>query len=134
MAKKTLEQLGKAEFQNSPAFTVTELSVDLPQPHLRASDHTRFRPWLAKKLLPLDTQTRLHSIQIGNGLLLGTPYDFSGELSLAIGYHFKRSGTHAVVTSFNGDYIGYVVPQKITITGIMKRGSCPSSAPTMALT
>ena len=112
LAKMTLEHLGKASFKSSPTFSVAELTVHLPQHHLRASDHTRFRPWLAEKVLPLDTTTRVHAMRIGKILLFGTPCDFSGELSLSIADHFNRSGKHAVVTSFNGDYIGYVVPQK----------------------
>ena len=112
MATMTLQHLEDAEFNQTNAFAADELTVDLPEPHLRASDHTRIRPWLAGKLLPLDTQTRIHAMRIGDILLLGTPCDFSGELSLTIANHFNRSGFHAVVTSFNGDYIGYVVPQK----------------------
>ena len=108
----TMQHLKEAEFLDVTRFAVSELTVDLPQPHLRASDHTRFRPWLAGKLLPLDTQTRIHAMQLGKVLLLGTPCDFSGELSIQIADHFNRYGHHAVVTSFNGDYIGYVVPQK----------------------
>lgn len=112
MAKMTLQHLEDAEFINANKFAVGELTVNLPEPHLRASDHTRFRPWLAGKLLPLETQTRIHAMRIGDILLLGTPCDFSGELSLSIANHFNKSGFQAVVTSFNGDYIGYVVPQK----------------------
>ena len=45
-------------------------------------------------------------------LLLGTPCDFSGELALQLQSSWHKEELEIVCTSFNGDYIGYVVPQK----------------------
>ena len=43
---------------------------------------------------------------------ISTPCDFSGELALGIKDYARRNGLQAVVTSFNGDYIGYVIPSR----------------------
>ena len=45
-------------------------------------------------------------------LLLGTPCDFSGELALQLQSSWHKDELEIVCTSFNGDYIGYIVPQK----------------------
>jgi hypothetical protein len=43
---------------------------------------------------------------------LSTPCDFSGELALALKDTLRARGFDAVVTSFNGDYVGYVIPPR----------------------
>ena len=51
-------------------------------------------------------------LRVGNIVMLGTPCDFSGEFNRSIDSLAKRHGLHAMVTSFNGGYIGYVTPGK----------------------
>ena len=40
---------------------------------------------------------------------VSTPCDFSGELALSVKNALRPRGIEVVVTSFNGDYIGYVI-------------------------
>lgn len=40
------------------------------------------------------------------------PCDFSGELALGIKDCLRARGADAVITSFNGDYVGYVIPAR----------------------
>ena len=51
-------------------------------------------------------------LRIGNIVMLGTPCDFSGEFNASIDSIATQYGMHAMVTSFNGGYIGYVTPVK----------------------
>ena len=51
-------------------------------------------------------------LRVGNIVMLGTPCDFSGEFNRSIDALAERHGLHAMVTSFNGGYIGYVTPGK----------------------
>jgi neutral ceramidase len=44
--------------------------------------------------------------------MLGTPCDFSGEFNASIDSVASNLGMRAMVTSFNGGYIGYLTPQK----------------------
>src|SRR5690606_24653947 len=39
-----------------------------------------------------------------------TPGDYSGELAVLLKEEARGVGWHAAVTSFNGDYTGYIVP------------------------
>jgi neutral ceramidase len=43
---------------------------------------------------------------------VSTPCDFSGELALGIKDFLRQRGGDAVITSFNGGYIGYVIPAR----------------------
>lgn len=54
----------------------------------------------------------LQAWRIGDALWLSTPCDYSGELALELKSLAHTKALHAVVTSFNGDYVGYVVPAK----------------------
>ena len=43
-------------------------------------------------------------------LWITTPCDFSGEYALQLKNSLSAYGFHANVTSFNGGYVGYIVP------------------------
>ena len=51
-------------------------------------------------------------MRLGDGLWLSTPCDFSGELALDVKALARERGLAAAVTSFNGDYVGYVIPAR----------------------
>jgi hypothetical protein len=43
---------------------------------------------------------------------ISTPCDYSGELAVGIKDMLRTRGFAGVVTSFNGDYVGYVIPSR----------------------
>ena len=91
-------------------FGTLGLSVSLPELNVRVSDGVRLRPWLAGQLVPARTRTYLQAFRIQDAVWVSTPCDFSGELALGIKDFLRaRTGRRAVITSFNGDYVGYVV-------------------------
>jgi hypothetical protein len=49
-------------------------------------------------------------LQIGNIIFMGTPCDFSGELYADADFNKRceQNNKHLIITSFNGNYIGYV--------------------------
>lgn len=112
LAHQTMRQWKSAVFERQPAFSMVEWDVHLPEPHVRLGGNIRLRPWLSKKLLPIELSVSLPGLRLGNILLIGTPCDFSGELAAGLREHFQVRGFQSMITSFNGDYIGYVVPQK----------------------
>lgn len=85
------------------------LPLSLRDPHVRVSDGWRLRPWLFLKLYG-DYPSEIKALRIGQTVLLGMPADFSGELAVPLTQEAKRGGVQALVTSFNGGYIGYVTP------------------------
>jgi neutral ceramidase len=62
--------------------------------------------------MPLPVNVYFQALRIGDLIWLTTPCDFSGEYALHIKNSLAVQGYSSIVTSFNGSYIGYVVPGK----------------------
>ena len=60
------------------------VEVTLPALQVRVSNGVRLRPWLARRLLPVQAVTFLQGLRLGDALWLSTPCDFSGELALTL--------------------------------------------------
>jgi neutral ceramidase len=84
----------------------------LPELQVRFADAWRLRPWLARLLLPWTPRTYFQAIRIGRTILVSTPADYAGELALPLEAELRVKGFTLAVTSFNGDYIGYIMPSK----------------------
>lgn len=109
LAQPLVDRLGQVSLTNVVTFGLLGLDVSLPPLNVRVSDGVRLRPWLAAKLVPADRTTFLQAFRMNNTVWISTPCDFSGELALGIKDSFRVKGMSAVITSFNGDYIGYVI-------------------------
>lgn len=112
LAQAVLEALPRVQFTDRVALGVAGLEVALPGLHVRLTDGLRLRPWLAAHLLPVGGQSFLQVFRLGPVCWVSTPCDFSGELALEFKEHCRALGGDAVVTSFNGDYLGYVIPHR----------------------
>ena len=112
LAAITLQHLDGAPFASRVPWHQAEATLHLPSPHIRVMGLWRLRPWLAHLLTPTVASVQLKALRVGSMLLLGTPCDFSGELALQLQSSWHKDELEIVCTSFNGDYIGYVVPQK----------------------
>jgi len=86
--------------------------VALPEPQIRLTDHWRLAPWLARKIMLKDQDSYLNLIGLGRTLIFGVPADFSGELASQLKDFAWRRGYRASFTSFNGSYVGYIIPSK----------------------
>lgn len=109
LAQKLLAQLPRIPLTNSISFAVLGLDVALPPLNVRLTDGVRLRPWIAAKLLPVREHSFVQGFRLGDSVWVSTPCDFSGELGLRIKETFRSKGQTIAITSFNGDYIGYVV-------------------------
>ena len=109
LARTLVEKLPQTALTNSVAFGLLGLDVSLPPPNVRVSDGIRLRPWVATRLLPPVRRSFLQGFRIGDSVWISTPCDFSGELALGIKDLLHARGYDGIITSFNGDYIGYVI-------------------------
>lgn len=82
--------------------------IELPAPSIKLSSAARASPILSRGILP--KRTTLQAVRIGNRVFISTPADYGGELALEL--RGEVSGLVTVVTSFAGDYIGYVLPDR----------------------
>jgi len=78
--------------------------VFLPEPVFKITNLIHLRPWLFNKILKRENFSYIVQLNLGDVHLIGIPADFSGELYSDILY------PNTMITSFNGDYIGYVIP------------------------
>lgn len=98
--------------QFKPLNSMRFARVDIPlrESSLKLFGKYRLRPW-AFSLVMGEAQGKLTFLEIGEVLLCGTPCDFSGELALRIEAQ-NVSTHHLMFTSFNGEYLGYITPDK----------------------
>ncbi len=112
LAERVIEQLSHTPLTNSVTLGMLGLDVNMPPLNVRLTDGIRLRPWLAARLVPAKPVSFLQAFRIDDTVWLSTPCDFSGELALGIKDFLRARGCDAVVTSFNGDYVGYVIPAR----------------------
>ena len=65
---------------------------------------------MSEKLMPIPQNVYLQTLRIGNLIWITTPCDFSGEYALQIKNSLAAKGFSANITSFNGSYVGYIIP------------------------
>ncbi|MFP3937418.1 MAG: neutral/alkaline non-lysosomal ceramidase N-terminal domain-containing protein [Phycisphaerae bacterium] len=110
-----VEAPGKLEISRHGPRRETEiisrrLRVDLPVQQYRISRRWRLSPLAAGYLH--GRRTELHAVRIGPVVLLGMPCDYSGELAADLDAQAGDVPLTPVVTSFNGDYVGYLLPRR----------------------
>jgi hypothetical protein len=94
---------------DSISISSAHIPIEFGPSQLRIANNWKVRDWVFRLLLrPL--QGELTYLQIGNVILIGTPCDFSGEIFAdgKLGSMPAINGKKLIITSFNGDYTGYV--------------------------
>ncbi len=102
--------LPQAVLNNTITFSTLSLKLQLPEYHMRATTKINLTTWLSKKLMPFPENAYLQTLRIGNLIWITTPCDFSGEYALQIKNALAAKGFNANVSSFNGSYVGYIIP------------------------
>ncbi len=85
------------------------LPIEIRTPHIRISDNWRLRPWLFEALLG-EQNPYINILRIGNVVMLGLPCELSGEFYPRFAQICKEKNIHLILTTFNGNYLGYVTP------------------------
>jgi len=112
LASRTAGTLASTVLTNRIRLGVAAVPVSLPPLQPRLSQRICLRHWVARRLLPVQSSTWLQVGQVGQHLWVATPCDFSGELADALAKELAPEGFAPVFTSFNGDYVGYVIPSR----------------------
>lgn len=94
---------------NDSTLMMVRVPLRLSDPQVKISPGWKVRSWLFRSAFG-EYPVFLTALRIGDVVLLGTPCDFSGELSPSLDSLGAQNGLLPVVTSFNGGYIGYVTP------------------------
>ncbi len=113
LAQKILTQRDEVKVENFAAFGYADVEIGLRTSQLRLTKHLRLRNWVFKAFFgPL--QANIKVIRAGDVMLVGMPCDYSGELSVNHGLdtYAASKGLNLFVTSFNGNYVGYITEDK----------------------
>ncbi len=113
LARRIHEHFGQIPLQPNNPMVYHHIPIELPKPQLRLTKHLAVRPWFFERMLG-ELEATLTYFRLGDIVFIGTPCDFSGELSLE--GRFDKFATQRnlqlLITSFNGDYVGYIVPDR----------------------
>ncbi|MEO9894255.1 neutral/alkaline non-lysosomal ceramidase N-terminal domain-containing protein [Aurantibacter sp.] len=105
--------INKMEYDSVVKMTAITTEIEIPE--LQAfyiSDRRRVAPWVAEKLMA-DMQTiYLQGVRLNDLVWLAMPYELSGEYGIDLKNALEVAGYNSSLTSFNGQYLGYIVPQK----------------------
>jgi len=109
LANIILSNTENVEFDSTVGIAIQRLPLSLPKSQMRLTAEIGVRNWLFDLAMG-QLEAELKVLQIGDILLLGMPCDFSGELSVKGNFDelALTKGRHLIITSFNGDYIGYI--------------------------
>jgi len=111
VAKGFLSNRDRLFSVNDSTLVMHRVPLLLSETQAKLLKDFRLRPWTFDLAFG-DYPEFLTVLRVGNIVMLGTPCDFSGEFDRSIDSLAERHGLQAMVTSFNGGYIGYVTPGK----------------------
>lgn len=97
----------------SPQIKSRHIPIEFGPSHLRIAKNWSVNDWLFRIAFG-KLKGELTCLEIGNVMFIGTPCDFSGEIYTAdsLEQYAAKYGKHLVITSFNGDYDGYITYDK----------------------
>lgn len=112
LARQVQRELAALPFTNRLALDPLGVEVELPTLQLRITDRLCLRPWVGTRLIPHPPRTWIQAVRVADRIWISTPCDFSGELAAELKAETRARGMDLAVTSFNGDYVGYVIPAR----------------------
>jgi Neutral/alkaline non-lysosomal ceramidase, N-terminal len=103
--------LSEPHFENSVDVASIGVPIQLPPFQLRLSERWRVSKFLPP-LLGVDADGWMHAVRVGDVALVGTPADYCGEISVDLKSWAEDHSVDLWVLGFNGDYVGYISPDK----------------------
>jgi len=110
LADSTIVHLQNITLNDSVLLSSATVKLNLPEYHFRITTTRNLSTAITKKLMPLPENACLQAVRLGNMVWVTTPSDFSGEYALQLKNSLEVKGFDANVTSFNGSYVGYIIP------------------------
>lgn len=113
LSKRLQKALPNVKLQANVPIAYHNIPINLPPPQLRFAQNYCLRSGVFEYLLG-KLNASVSCLRLGEILLLGMPCDFSGEISINKNFDKIASSKNIklLITSFNGNYIGYITPDK----------------------
>jgi len=112
LADSVLVHLDEVNMSEKLTVSALSLKINLPEYHIRLTANKNLGSGLSNKLMKKPENVYLQTLCINNLIWIFTPGDYSGESALLIKNIFSGKGYEAIVSGFNGSYIGYILPGK----------------------
>lgn len=110
LADSLISHLNDVSMSQKVIFSALSLKMELPEYHFRITTKLNLSSFLSRKLMPRPVNVYLQTARIDNLVWITTPSDFSGEYALQIKNALYAKGFRSNITSFNGNYVGYIIP------------------------
>ncbi|MBW7865253.1 MAG: hypothetical protein GX580_08805 [Candidatus Hydrogenedens sp.] len=112
LAAHLAEGMQNLEFKDHVDIASLTSAFGVPSPQMRPFKPSwRVSPIFAG-LFGLVPEGRIQAARIGDMMLIGMPFDFSGETSLKWQAWAKERGVNLWPTGFSGSYLGYLSPDE----------------------
>lgn len=116
ISSKLVARIDTARYDSAmtaPAIRSAHVPVEFGPAQLRIDKNWKINNW-AFQLLFNKLKGELTYLEFGNVIFIGTPCDFSGEIYAvdSLESYASGHGKHLIITSFNGDYAGYITYDK----------------------
>ena len=112
LAHKVLDDVSDApRFRDKVDVASIGFPIQLPPFQVRLSKHWRISRLLFP-LLGIDTDGWMHAVRVGDVAFVGTPADYSGEISVDLKSRMQYRFIDLWVLGFNCDYAGYLSSDK----------------------
>lgn len=113
LADKILAQSDQVSVENFSVLGTADVEIVLGPSQLRISKKLRLRDWVFRAFFG-SLQANIKVVRMGEVLLVGMPCDYSGELSVNhdLDAYAAAKGLNLFVTSFNGNYVGYITEDR----------------------
>jgi neutral ceramidase len=109
-AKKCINTL---EYSSEVELSLLAAEIEVPKLQMiYITDRLRLSPYAGNKLVPKKNRILLQGLKLNNLIWTAMPYEFSGEYAIDLKNALELKGYHSIYTSFNGQYLGYIVPAK----------------------
>jgi neutral ceramidase len=112
LADSVIAHIDQITMSEKITLTPLSLKIDMPEYHIRLTTNKNITTGLSNKLMACPENVYLQTLNINNLVWVFTPGDFSGESALLIKKQLLSRGYDAIISGFNGSYIGYIMPGK----------------------
>jgi hypothetical protein len=112
LADSVLVHLKNVRMMEKSTISALSLKLNLPEYHIRLTTNKNITSGLSNRLMPLPENVYLQTLSINNLMWVFTPGDFSGESAQVIKKLLAGKDYEAIVSGYNGSYIGYIMPGK----------------------
>ncbi|MEE9429816.1 MAG: hypothetical protein V3V16_02175, partial [Melioribacteraceae bacterium] len=113
LADSALVVINKMKYSDEVNFSMVTSKIEIPKLQIiYLSDGLRLSQSVGLELMPELTTPYVQSVMLNNLIWLTMPCELSGEYAIDLQNALELEGFNSAITSFNGEYLGYIVPQK----------------------